>query len=111
MRWFPNRVGAGWRGDMIDFAPGTPDGVTARRFNLDPAVGENESFGWAVCQIEEPHGPPCRRAVFGDGASLGEGDDWMEVHASADHLRFVYRAGPAPEDILVLFDGQRDGCD
>ncbi len=109
MRWFPKQGESGWRGDLLTYAPG--EAPTALRFDLDPTGGERERFGWAACQIEEPHGPPCRRMVFGDGASLGEGDDWMEIHASADHLRFVYRAGPAPEDSLVLFDGQRDGCD
>lgn len=107
MRWFPQESPISWRGDLLNYPAGGGEPLP-QTFMLGATAGEREQFGWAVCEQGEPHGPPCRRAVFGAGHSLGEGDDWMELHASADHLRFLYRTGP---DTLVLFDGARDGCD
>jgi hypothetical protein len=101
MRWLRGAAGA-WNGEMLAYASGV--GPERQRFALKP----EGRAGWTICPLDEalPHGPPCMPAFF--GAVAEEGAEWMELHADPRRLRFLYRTGG---DTLVLFDGQRDGCD
>lgn len=106
MRWFPVEESTTWRGDQLFYRQGAePD---SQSFLISPTAGEREQFGWAVCPQGEPHGPPCLKLFFGDGRAVGEATDWMEIHATPEHLRFVLMWGGEKS---VLFNGARDGCD
>lgn len=101
MRWFPSG-GLSWRGDVLRYAPGFEP--AAQVFLIEPAAGENEQFGWALCPQEEPTNPPCRPLSFGPA----QGGDRAEIHVTDESLRLLLADDP---DRMVLFNGQRDGCD
>jgi len=106
LRWFPDGAAPGsWRGDLVTYPAGGGE-PAQQAFRIHATAAD--PFGWAVCPLDEPHGPPCKRAVFGHGHALGEGDDWMELRVAGEHLTFAYAMA---EEQLTLFDGARDGCD
>lgn len=108
MRWFPDENGHEWKGDMLNYHPGTEPTHTI--FRVTPTGGDEGGPGWAACEIDDgqAHGPPCKGLYFRVGHMSGEGAEWMELHASQERLRFVYKTSG---QTLTLFDGARDGCD
>ncbi|MBI1188159.1 MAG: hypothetical protein GC206_12665 [Alphaproteobacteria bacterium] len=107
MRWFPDRGGGTWQGDMILYTAGYEPAHS--RFRLEPA----RAGGWRICPLDEGmpegHGPPCRDGFLGPGRKTAEnGGEWMELRATTEALRFTHHVGP---DRFVFFAGARDGCD
>lgn len=106
MRWFPTSgEPSAWTGNMLLYTPGQePD---ASVYEIVPAAGEREQWGWAMCPQEEPTNPPCVAAYFGRGDPAA--GSWFEIAAAPETLaiRYVTEGGEG----FTLFNGQRDGCD
>ena len=105
MRWFPSSP-IDWRGDLLSYRDGADP--APQTFLLGAAAGENERWGWAVCEKDDAlgHGPPCQPLYFGRGPSSSA--ERMEISVTKDRLRFEFVNG---DQRLTLFDGARDGCD